>query len=289
MSIQQFRQELSHGLPSPAYLLTAPDAFILYEAMDLVREANQAAESFNMDIFDLKSDDPRPVEEIVTALNTLPFMLDRRVVLIRNIQKLAKKDAKRLEEYLKAPSPTTLLVMLFEGTGPKIFDPAVLKAIKVIPLAVSERELPAWIAERAKGRGIELTRRAVEYLLNSVGADMGLLSSEIEKIATSMGKGTVDLSDIRETVYAGAEYTAFDLIEALKRKDSREVFRIFEKLSKSVEPQMLLGALNWHCSMMRSRQGEGTETFRLLHEADAAIKRSRSFAIEELLVRLLQK
>jgi DNA polymerase-3 subunit delta len=285
VSIKQFRQEISQGLPAPAYLLTAPDPFVLYEAMSLVRDANQAAESFNMDIFDLKADSPRPMEEILDALNTLPFMQARRVVIIRNLQKIAKKDAKRLEAYLKAPAETTLMVMLFEGTGPKIFDPAVMKAMTVITLAVSERELPSWISERAKMKGVDLTPRAVEYLLNAVGTDLGMLSSEIEKLVTSGEKGVVDIDDIRETVYAGAEYTAFDLIDALRKGNSREVFRIFEKLNKTVEPQMLLGALNWHYS----RQAAGPATFRRLHEADAAIKRSHSFAIEDLLVRLLQK
>ncbi|NTU41533.1 MAG: DNA polymerase III subunit delta [Nitrospirales bacterium] len=286
MSSKQFHQESARGLPAPVYLLTAPDSFILYEAMAAVRDLYQAAESFNMDIFDLRADEPSSLEEILNALNTLPFMQERRVVIIRNIQKLGKKEAKKLEGYLTSPSETTLLVMLFEGAAPKIFDAGVLKTIKVISLAVPEREIPAWVSERARAKGIELTPRAVECLINSVGPDLGMLSSEIDKISTATEKGRVDLDDIRDTIYAGAEFSAFDLIEALRKGDSREVFRIFERLSKSVEPQMLLGALNWHYSMMKTRQ---VETFRLLHEADAAIKRSYSFAIEDLLVKLLKK
>ena len=84
------------------------------------------------------------------------------------------------------------------------------------------------------------------------------------------------------------QYSAFDLINSLNRKDEREVFRIFESVVKNIEPQMLLGALNFHCGRTtKENRQEYARVFRLLHEADTGIKTSRSFVIEELLIKLI--
>ncbi|MCL4457884.1 MAG: DNA polymerase III subunit delta [Nitrospirae bacterium] len=293
MSIKQFQQELSKELPSPVYLFYSSEDFLLHEALSVIRDRYQGADAFNFDVFDIKSpDDAKPVEQIVDVLNTLPFLSERRVVVIQNIQKMPKKDAKKIEDYISAPSNTSLLVMLFEGTSPKLFDASASKNMKTIGMSVPEKDIPLWIKGRAKGKGVELADKAVEYLINCVGTDLGMLSAEIEKFS-SWNTSRVDMDDIKGMVYAGAEYSAFDLVNALRNKDKKEVFRIFENVNKNTEPQMLLGALNWQYANLRSRsQGREERSFnrifRLLHEADAGIKTSKSHVMEDLLIQLLK-
>lgn len=287
MSIKQFQAELSKGMPSPVYLLYSSDDFLLYEALASLKGLHSDAAGFNFDVFDVKSsDDVIPVEQIVDILNTMPFLSSRKVVVIHNIQKLAKKDAQKLEAYVQNPADTALLVMLHSGTAPKLFAAAAAGCMKTIALTVQERELPQWIKEKAKQKKVSLTDKAVEYLIAVTGTDLGMLSAEIEKLACFISDRAIDVDDLRSIVYSGAEYSAFDLIDALKRKDAQGVFRIFESVAKNQEPQMLLGALNYHYG----RQLSGTAgTVRLLHEADIAIKSSHRYVIEELLVKLLKK
>ncbi|MCL5977589.1 MAG: DNA polymerase III subunit delta, partial [Nitrospirae bacterium] len=233
MSIKQFQQELSKELPSPVYLFYSSEDFLLHEALSVIRDRYQGADAFNFDVFDIKSpDDAKPVEQIVDVLNTLPFLSERRVVVIQNIQKMPKKDAKKIEDYISAPSNTSLLVMLFEGTSPKLFDASASKNMKTIGMSVPEKDIPLWIKGRAKGKGVELADKAVEYLINCVGTDLGMLSAEIEKFS-SWNTSRVDMDDIKGMVYAGAEYSAFDLVNALRNKDKKEVFRIFENVNKN--------------------------------------------------------
>ncbi|MBI3592773.1 MAG: DNA polymerase III subunit delta, partial [Nitrospirae bacterium] len=231
MSIKQFQQELSKGLKSPVYLLYSPEDFLLYEALSDVKGLHKDANGFNFDVYDIKSpDDAMPVEQIIDVLNTLPFLSDRRTVVIQNIQKLAKKDVQKLESYLSNPSASSLLIMMHEGAAQKLFDASGLKNVKVIALTVQEREIPLWIKAKAGKRGISLTERAVEYLINTVGTDLGMLYAEIEKLSC-LNVSAIDVDDIRGTVYSGAEYNAFDLLDALKKRNAREVFRIFESVT----------------------------------------------------------
>ncbi|MBF0557984.1 MAG: DNA polymerase III subunit delta [Nitrospirae bacterium] len=291
MSIKQFQTELSKGMPSPVYLLYSSDDFLLYEALASLKGPYSDAAGFNFEVFDVKSsDDVIPVEQIVDILNTMPFLSSRKVVVIHNVQKLAKKDVQKLEAYVQNPADTALLVMLYSGTAPKLFAAAASGGMKTIALTVQERELPQWIKEKARQKKVSLTDNAVEYLIAVTGTDLGLLSAEIEKLACFINDRVIDVDDLRSIVYSGAEYSAFDLIDALKRKDAGEVFRIFESVAKNQEPQMLLGALNYHYGRQLSGPQKGAAgTIRLLHEADIAIKSSHRYVIEELLVKLLKK
>jgi DNA polymerase-3 subunit delta len=292
MSIKQFQQELSKEFPSPAYLFYSSDDFLLYEALSSIKDKYHS-DAFNFDVFDVKSpDNNKPMEQIIDILNTLPFLSGRRVVIIENIQKLTKKDIKKLDEYLTNPANTSLLIMLYEGASTKLFDASVIKNIKTIGLNVQEKDIPLWIRDMAKIKGIEFTARAIEYLIVCVGTDMGMLYSEIEKFS-SCNTSKIDIDDVKGIVYAGAEYSAFDLINALKKREAAEVFRIFENVGKNTESQMLLGALNWQYANLRDKSHHKGErffrtVFKLLHEADASVKTSRSYVMEDLFVKLLK-
>jgi DNA polymerase-3 subunit delta len=295
MSIRQFQQELSRGMPAPVYLLYSSEDFLLYEAISAIKEQFSDAVGFNFDTYDIKSpDDTIPVEQIVDIVNTMPFISARRIVVIHNVQKLAKKDVQKLDAYLLNPAGTALLVMLHTGAAPKLFGAAASESIKTIALTVQEKDIPLWIKEQAKGKKVRLTDSAVEYLITMAGTDLGMLSAEIEKLACFISDRVIDVADLRSIIYPGAEYTAFDLLDALKRKDAKEVFRIFESVTKNQEPQMLLGALNYYYgrqgSVYQQKYPSGPfQTIKLLHEADIAIKTSHKYVIENLLVKLLAK
>ena len=296
MSLKQFHQESEKGFPAPVYLLYSTESFLLYEALTVLRGHFQDPARFNLETIDLASADEKlPAEKIMDILNTLPFLSSKKTVVLRNVQKWTKKEAQKFGEYLKHPSDTALLVMLFEGAAPDIFDPSAMKEIRSIALNVAEKEIPAWISDRAARKGIEFTQTAIDYIITFAGTDLGMLHSEIEKFAQSETGRVVDVDEVRGIIYAGAEYGAFDLADAIAKKDADRVFLIFENLDRTMEPQMLLGALNWQYSSGASRgrmQGldrkKLEKVYSLLHEADVAVKTSQSHAMEDLLMKLLK-
>lgn len=296
MSLKQFRQETDKGFPSPVYLFYSTESFLLYEVLTVIKGLSRDSSLFDLEIIDLASSDEKlPAEKIMDILYTLPFLSSKRIVALRNLQKWTKKEAQKFGDYLKKPSEYAQLVMLFEGSRPDLFDPAVMKDVKAIALSVSEGEIPAWIHEKAGEKNIKFTPKAVECLITIAGSDLGMLYSEIEKFSLSHSGRVVDADDIKGIVYAGAEYDAFDLVNALVKKDAAKVFRIFENIGRTVDPVMLLGALNWQYSSMGSRgtipvmdREKHRKVCALLHEADMAVKTSHSHVIEDLLVKLMK-
>ncbi len=296
MSIKNFLQEIEKGLTSSIYLLYANDQYLLKEAaLAVKRTIPESERDFSFNIFDIDSTDEIPAfEQIIDVINTIPFFGQRRVVILENFQKLSKKDFKKLEIYMANPSTRTVLIMLHNGI-PKKEQRERLKGVKIISLDIREQELPFWIKQKAKQRGVEISDEAIEYLIGVIGPDIGLLSSEIEKF-TLLENAKVSTNDIAEIVKGSGDYDVFDLVEALKRKDSEKVFRIYRALSETQESYSLLGALNWQYGRMftySKDKGPAMDyyhrAFELLNKADIEIKSSGGvFPMEYLLVRLLQ-
>ncbi|HMK42835.1 MAG TPA: DNA polymerase III subunit delta [Dissulfurispiraceae bacterium] len=288
MSRKQFMQELERKLPQPVYLLTASDGFLLYDILGEIRAAFSDDGPFAVEVFDLaSSDDCPPLAEVIDIMRTLAFFGARKTVILRSLQKLPKKEAGKLEEYCMNPSPDTALVMLHEGAAVKALEPRALKAVKSIPLSISERDIPLWVQERARAKGVTFTKDALEMLISSVGTDLGLLHAELDKLALAGVSGTVDTDTVRAVIYAGAEYGTFDLIHALEAGNVRQAFKRFESVRRSADPQMVLGALNWHYARRGGRPGLAVMS--LLHEADIALKSSHQCVLERLIYNLCRR
>jgi len=293
MSIKHFIQEIEKGLKSPVYFLYADDPYLLKEASTMgAKTVPEGERDFSLSVFDFDGiEEMPPFEQVLDVVNTVPFMVKQRVVIIENIQEIARKELQPLERYILDPSPYSVL-MLFHKGGPKAHFRELLKKVKTIPLDIRPQELSFWIKEKARQKGLEVTDQAIEYLLGAVGPDVGLISSELEKF-TLIGKRRIDAGDIVGIVRGSSDYDAFDLVNALREKDPERVFRVARSLQETQESYGLLGAINWHYSRMSSRdKGRAAyyhRVFELLNEADIRIKSSGgTFPLEYLLVKLLQ-
>lgn len=294
MSIKHFIQEVKKGLRAPVYLLYADGPFLLREASQMVSATiTETDKGFSFNSFDLNGlDEKVPLEHMLDAANTLPFMGGRRIVVIANIQELAKKDSGKLEAYIANPSPSSVLVLLHTG-GLKGQLKDIANKVKAFPLDVRQQDLPLWIRENAKEKGLDLTSEALEYLIGVTGGDIGLISSELEKF-TVLGNKNIGLEDIRGLINFNGDYDAFDLIADLKERNAEKVLKIARVLLESQEPYALIGAINWHYGQMASRE-KGRDSahyqriFKILNEADTGIKTSGgSYPFEYLLIRLLR-
>ncbi len=295
MSIKTFLQEIDKGLTSPAYLLYADNEYMIEEALSSVKKTIPETEMpFNFNVFDMDSADSIPtVGEITDTLNTVSFFGSRRYVVVRNLQKISAKEFKKFQFYIANPSLNSVFLMSYTGTLKKEMKEST-KGLKTICLDMRENDLPVWIKEKIRQKGITIKDDAVGYLIGVVGDDIGLLSSEIEKLA-SFGNEKITITDIKEIVEGSRDYSVFDLTNALREKNIEKVFRIYRTLSETTEPYNLLGAINWQYSRM-SMQANNTRqrkdfsrAFELLNDADIQIKTSGgTYPMEHLLVRLLQ-
>ena len=295
MAYREFLDAIKKGLPAKSYIFTASDRFLHAEAARMVRELVPPEErDFNFQSFDLLSadKDKASLDQILDVMNTVPFFSGRKYVLIENFQKAAKKDLKRIADYLLDPSESTVLLLLHEGSMKKDTK-EFLKGIKHIALDIREGEIPAWISTTARQKGLNIARAAAEYLLAMIGPDLGMISTEIEKLQL-LGKTSIEAEDIREIIEGKRTFGAFDLINALRARDTEKAFYLYGMLRETEEAYSLLGALNWHYAQMVHERNSSAEkeylygVFRLLNRADMGIKTGGFYPLELLLIELLR-
>jgi len=295
MSYKNLLDEIKKGLPSQSYLLNSSDRFLHAEAVSLIKGLVPPGElDFNFQSFDIlaSGQEKTAFDQILDVLNTVPFFGGRKYVVIENSQKIAKKDLKKLETYLQSPSGSSVLVLLYEGSLKKDAKEG-FRGVKQISLDIREGDMPAWIVEKARLKGLNLSGDAAQYLLAVIGPDLGMLSTEIEKL-TLVGKPEIEKGDIAEIIEGKRIFNAFDLINAIRDRDKEKVFRIYSILRETEEPYGLLGALNWQYAQMLGEKNSPKERiylyeiFRLLNSADLGIKTGGFYPFELLLVKLLR-
>lgn len=295
MSFQNFIKEIEKKLPSPLYLLNASDPFLLREAADAIKGLVPAEErEFTLSVFDAAAGKEEfSLQQIPDVANSFSFFMKRRFVILENLQKIPQKDLKILEEYLGNPSPDTVLVFLHEGQVKKGFIEGYAK-LKCISLDIREADIPAWLKQRARKHGIVLSDQVIDYLVGFIGAEFGILSSEIEKMSM-IGKKDIQIEDISGIVTGGGACSPFALYEALNSKDADEVLWMCKTLKESTEIYSLIGVLNWqfgrNLSSLRKAKGNAycAKAFGLLNTADIDTKSSgRNYPVEYLLIRLLR-
>jgi DNA polymerase-3 subunit delta len=92
------------------YLIISEQEFLLQHALDKLkaRVSEVADIDFNYEVFEGES---ASADAIMAACNTLPFASERRLVVVRNVEKLSKEGIDALTKYAEDPSPTTVLAL----------------------------------------------------------------------------------------------------------------------------------------------------------------------------------
>jgi len=212
--------------------------------------------------------------ELRHACDAIPFLADRRLVIVHGLlSRLApadrgqEEDAPQKEEqdwkrrflqeladYLPKLAPTTRLIFVeretLRPTHPILEvarEQGKLKKgfIEHFKLP-GERDLPAWIQERARsateGQG-QISSEATALLAALVGPDLRLLDTEIEKLLLYAGDRMVTTEDVQLLVSHAREASVFDLVDCVGRRETGRALRLLHRLLDEGEAPLKLLAM----------------------------------------------
>jgi DNA polymerase-3 subunit delta len=289
-------RDLHRGKLLPLYLFFGEEEFLMQEALDLIREriVDPASRDFNSDTIYGKGSSG---DEIVGLCQTLPFMTERRLVVVKEVDALKAADLDELQAYLQDPAPSTCLVMI--ASDPRYDRRSFIAAVEArgavtrfYPLL--EREIASWIEKRVIALGLAIERDAVQYVWQTIGNDLQSLSSEIEKsVIFVKDRKNITYEDVRMAVGDFREYTPFDLADALGRRDRQKAFLVLNRLLQEGEqPVGLLASIAWNFRrLMRAKSmeaaGVGYEEIKkklrvIFHQSAAFQQQMRSYTLPEI-------
>ena len=251
----------------PVYVLSGTDAF-LREAhcREIVAGAiGDADPQLCVAHFDATVE----LAAVFDELRTAPFLAPRRVVIVRDADTFVTAWRKRLEEYLKAPSATGVLVLIVSNwRAPTKLDALVKKIGQMFDCSeVDARTLPRWLRQAAAKHGKKIATDAMELLIQWVGADRAALATEMEKLAAYVGsRDTITGQDISAVVTAAAGPGAFALTDALVAGDAAAALAALDgMLTVRGAEFRVLGIIRWHLGRVllahqRQRAGRAPES-----------------------------
>ncbi len=186
--------------------------------------------------------------DVLDELRTLPFLVRRRVVIVDDADPFVTAHRKELEHLIDGPpTPGALILAVKTWPGNTRLAKAVARSgLPVDCKTPDERDLPQWLVHFAKARSsVKLHPAASALLVELVGAEIGLLVSEVEKLAISVGeKREIGREDVAKMVGAGRVETIWRTLDAATTGKGAEALADLDRLMASGEhPVGLLAAM----------------------------------------------
>ena len=228
----------------PVYIFQGSDEFSKHSALEKIKKTLLTEGFEELDLLIAEDVDQR---QIIDACRTLPFMSEKRVIVIRDFKPLlskkttegeqsdnTKNDLEALCAYIQDPEELSCLIFYFhaENTpGAKIKSLISSGAVNVEFDAPKPAELSRWIIEYAKREHKTVGYDEAEHLLMTVGNDFFSVRNELDKLISYIGdRNSIQIEDIEEIVAPSPEYGGFELIEKLFSGDRDGAYKTLRKM-----------------------------------------------------------
>ena len=187
--------------------------------------------------------------ELINACSTIPFMSDKRMVIVKGLFSHFAKGTKSADSkpeststipvdwehfnsFISVMPKTTYLV--FTDLNISKTDPlfAIIKShasVKTFPLP-RYNELTQWISERAISKNTRIDRAAIQLLSKLIGNDLRILANEIEKLSTYRNGEPIRAIDVEAMVVQSKESSIFYAVDSLLEKRLDVAINLVEQL-----------------------------------------------------------
>lgn len=224
MKFIDLKNKLKNEETLPAYLVKGDDEYVKSLAINmLVNAVVQDFSELNSTIVYSESIEP---SKIIDACNTLPFMSNKKIVVVKETEKkLATELAGLIKEYLKNPNSSTVLVLV--NGEDSCFSKLPIEVVDCNRL--DAYTLTNYIKQKVKKSNKQIDDVAIKNLLEYTNFYLGKIENELDKIL-SMNIDVVTTKEIESNVNKDLEYTAFELTDCISSRNYNKALKIIEDL-----------------------------------------------------------
>jgi DNA polymerase III subunit delta len=218
---QRLNDLLKKDQISPLYLFFGEEPFLIDESLEnLVEKAlGNGIKDFNYNVFYAADDD---VSKVRDAIETLPMMCARRVVVLKGAHHLKAKELEELLPVIETPVDSTVFIMVSDAIDQrlKFFKRFNENGILVQFQRPYDNQIPTWIQNLAKRHGKVLDGEAVELVHQMVGSNLIDIDNELRKLSQFVGsRKEVSREDVRQVVSTIRVDSVFQLANAIGSND----------------------------------------------------------------------
>jgi DNA polymerase III subunit delta len=264
----------------PVYYFHGDDDFLKdIRARELVEAAvDPSTRDFNLEQRRGADVDAQTLDAL---LSTPPMLAERRVVVIRDVEKLKKDARKLLDDYLKRPAADTVL-LLVSPSGAKadkgLSDRST--AVEFAPLT-GDRVLK-WVTYRVETTlKRSITPSAVSLLIEAVGDDLAQLAVELEKLA-SYSDDVIDEAAVSAVVGIRRGESLGDLLDAVAARSATAALALLPGVLQQPKTNAVSIVMNLTVQTLALSYGEaararGVQPRMLFNEFMSLLKETGAF------------
>jgi DNA polymerase-3 subunit delta len=246
----------------PVYLVRGEDPVLRGEAMrTLVHELVGDGDA-SLLVEEHEGSNEGDTTPVADAAQTPPFLTDRRIVVVREVQEFPSAALEPLLQYLTDPLPTSTIVLAGgKGIGQKLVN-AVKKVGHVVEAGVpgTKKGRDAWLAEQLRGAPVKLDGPALNLVDSHLGEDVSRLHNLLESLAAAYGQGArVSVDDVEPFLGEAGSVPPWELTDSIDRGDTAGALATLHRMLHAGErhPLVVMATLHRHYANMLRLDGAG--------------------------------
>jgi len=242
-----FLDRVSRLKLQPIYVLHGDELFLKRQVLTALRTCVLGIDPEPLGLSSYAGDKVR-FSTVHNDLCTLPFFSPRRLVIIENADPFITNERKKLEKYVAEPSPNGVLVLDVKTWTSTTNLAKALQDGLITCKAMLVARLPDWCQNWCLGQySKSITPQAARLLVDLVGADMGLLDQELNKLSLYVGAvAKIDNADVDRLVGNSREENTWKIFDLIGSGQPGPGLTFLDRLfSQGEDPMKLLGAFSF--------------------------------------------
>ena len=213
----------------PAYLAVGPDELKRNKMVErLKKRLDESFSAFNLDEFTGSTVD---IDVLVSALQTMPMGDSRRIVILREADKLSKAASEVVILYLENPNPTTTLLLTAQTLArtTRLYKAVAKIGEKSVVLCASmkPRELAPYVQKLAASYGLVIDFSAAQELVDRVGDSTTMLDAQVKTLAALSDGQPITTSFVEQHIARVAEVKPWTFLDSLSARNLRRSLELY--------------------------------------------------------------
>lgn len=239
--MQQLKKQIKDKQIEGIYLFYGEETYILNAYLEKAIKSiiSETDSGMNLDIFEAQG---TSMDKILDAIDTLPFLGEQRVVVIKNLGLFTTKFAAKADQLVqvldKMPKTTVLFIVENEvDKRTKLYKKITALGKPYEFKRLSEEELIQYIADQLGKRGKKLEKSVAKHFIHSVGFDLGMIHNEMDKlIAYNEDEEVISAETIDLICTKSVENRIFDLVDCMGTNKRQLALQLYHDLIVLKEP-----------------------------------------------------
>ncbi|MFV0527805.1 MAG: DNA polymerase III subunit delta [Lachnospiraceae bacterium] len=220
------------------YLLYGEEEYLKIQYKKKLLTAFDARpDSMNFSHFTGKGITPLQIHEI---MQTLPFLEERRILLIEDSGFFKNKNEEIIEVFENIPEYVYVIFVEAEVDKRGRFYKLVQKKGHAAEFATQTQDtLSKWVLGMMMKEQKKITKENMELFLSRAGTDMTNIANELEKLLSyTAGQEVIEREAIEEICTPQITNRIFDMIRYVTEKRQQEALALYHDLLAAKEPPM---------------------------------------------------